>query len=257
MYKVLLVDDENRITRGLRQIIPWEKLNCVVAGTAYNGEAGLQLAEELKPDILITDIHMPYMDGLEMIALLKPRHRAMKYIILSGYSDFKYAQRGIQLGVDNYVLKPVDERELESSIRKAISDIEEERHAGDPLASTQPQESAPDMQAQHPSGILRKIQAYIDEHYADNLTLVSLADAFYLNPSYLSQLFMKKTNATFLQHLTDVRIRKAVELLRETDLKVYEISSRVGYKDAKYFSKIFEKNVGVKPVDYRHSHGGQ
>jgi len=253
MYKVLLVDDENRITRGLRQIIPWEKLNCVVAGTAYNGEVGLQLAEELQPDILITDIHMPYMDGLEMIALLKPRHRAMKYIILSGYSDFKYAQRGIQLGVDNYVLKPVDEHELENSIRKAVSDIEQERRTGEQHAGAQPPAAASDIQAHHQTGIIRKIQAYIDEHYADNLTLVSLAEAFYLNPSYLSQLFMKKTNTTFLQHLTDVRIRKAVELLRNTDLKVYEISSKVGYKDAKYFSKIFEKNIGAKPMDYRHS----
>jgi two-component system response regulator YesN len=102
--------------------------------------------------------------------------------------------------------------------------------------------------------MIHDIKTYIDEHYADNLSLVSLAELFFINPSYLSQLFMKKTNMTFLYYLTTVRLKKARDLLQETDLKVYEISSLVGYKDAKYFSKIFERNTGVKPVDYRNRH---
>ncbi|GGD82729.1 response regulator transcription factor [Paenibacillus nasutitermitis] len=251
MYKVLLVDDENRITRGLQQIIPWKQLNCIVAGTAYNGEAGLKLAEEIKPDIMITDINMPYMDGLEMIAALKKNHHTTKFIILSGYSDFKYAQRGIQIGIQNYVLKPVDEIELENSIKEVIKDIEQERYNKDQLANMHPPLYASHLQERHQTGVIKDIQDYMVEHYASNLTLISIADAFFINPSYLSQLFMKKTNTTFLQYLTNIRIKKAEELLKKTDLKVYEISSQVGYKDSKYFSKMFERTIGAKPVDYR------
>jgi two-component system response regulator YesN len=251
MYKVLLVDDENRITRGLQQIIPWTQLNCFVAGTAYNGEAGLKLAEEVKPDIMITDINMPYMDGLEMIAALKKNHHTTKFIILSGYSDFKYAQRGIQIGIHNYVLKPVDEIELENSIKEVIKDIEQERYNKDQLANMQNPLYASHLQERHQTGVIKDIQDYMVEHYASSLTLISIAEAFYINPSYLSQLFMKKTNTTFLQYLTNIRIKKAEDLLKKTDLKVYEISSQVGYKDPKYFSKIFERTNGSKPVDYR------
>ncbi|GBG06869.1 DNA-binding response regulator [Paenibacillus agaridevorans] len=261
MYKVLLVDDENRITRGLQQIIPWEQLRCIVAGTAYNGEAGLKLAEETKPDIIITDINMPYMNGLEMIAALKQNKHSIKFIILSGYSDFQYAQKGIQFGVLNYVLKPVDEHELERSIRQAITEIEDERLKNDQIASLQAQYGkfnpgqAP-LDAEEPEGhrhkgMIQDIKNYINEHYAENLSLVTLADLFFINPSYLSQLFMKKTNTTFLNYLTSVRISKAQHLLKETDLKVYEISNQIGYKDTKYFSKIFERTTGLKPVEYR------
>jgi len=268
MYKLLLVDDEIRITRGLKQIIPWEQLNCVVVDTAYNGEVGLRLAEEIKPDIIITDIHMPYMDGLEMITLYKKLNLPTKYIILSGYSDFSYAQKGIEIGINNYLLKPVVEEELERCIHKVIQEIESERQAKEQLNHLQAQydnlytslgkeqEQANESESEELSpGLIQDIKKYMHEHHAENLSLVSVAEQFYMNPSYLSQLFMKKTNTTFLQYLTQIRINKSARLLKETDLKVYEISSQVGYKDAKYFSKIFEKTMGKKPVDYRQQRG--
>ncbi|MDF2668751.1 MAG: hypothetical protein K0R67_1057 [Paenibacillus sp.] len=278
MYKVLLIDDEFKITEGLTQIIDWTRLNCTVAGIAYNGEMGLQLIEDTLPDIVITDIKMPYMDGLEMIEVLNKMASPIHFIVLSGYSDFQYTQKGIQLGINNFILKPVDEQELENSILATITRIEARRHEKAKLADLQAQsmlyaalmskqtlsDDTPEElnrvlppfreqqgKPQQQSGMIQDIKKYIDEHYTENISIVSAAEHFYLNPSYLSQLFKKKTDDTFLNYVTNTRLEKAKSLLQDTDLKVYEISSQVGYKDPKYFSKIFEKKIGVKPSDYK------
>lgn len=266
MYKVILIDDENKITQGLKMIIDWTRLNCTVAGVAYNGQMGLQLVEDTQPDIVITDIKMPYMDGLEMIEVLNQKASPIHFIVLSGYSDFQYAQKGIQLGISNFILKPVNEQELENSILTTITRIEARRNEQEKLAALQAQSilytalfnkqamSDTSVKPQQQSGMIQDIKKYIDEHYTENITIVSAAEHFYLNPSYLSQLFKKKTDDTFLNYVTNTRLEKAKSLLQETDLKVYEISSQVGYKDPKYFSKIFEKKIGVKPSDYKINH---
>lgn len=253
MYKVVLVDDENRITRGLSHIIAWERLNCTVVGTAYNGETGLRLVEDTQPDIVITDINMPYMNGLEMIEALKARSSPIKFIILSGYNDFQYAQKGIRLGIKNFILKPVNEQELEESIQLITFEIENERLNRELLLQSQLQNQKKATISEQ--GLIHNIKNYIELHYMENISLNSIAEHFFINPSYLSQLFKKKTKDTFLNYLTDVRIEKSKKLLLETDLKVYEISDRVGYKDAKYFSKIFEKKTLIKPSDYKSGQG--
>jgi two-component system response regulator YesN len=239
---------------------------------------GLQLIEDTLPDIVITDIKMPYMDGLEMIEVLNKMASPIHFIVLSGYSDFQYTQKGIQLGINNFILKPVDEQELENSILATITRIEARRHEKAKLADLQAQsmlyaalmskqtlsDDTPEElnrvlppfreqqgKPQQQSGMIQDIKKYIDEHYTENISIVSAAEHFYLNPSYLSQLFKKKTDDTFLNYVTNTRLEKAKSLLQDTDLKVYEISSQVGYKDPKYFSKIFEKKIGVKPSDYK------
>ena len=99
MYKVLIVDDEPVIVEGLRKIVDWEKYNCVVVGTASSGKEGLEMTEKYQPDILFTDIRMPGMDGLTMIAALRSEHRNMQIVILTGYRDFEYARTALNLGV--------------------------------------------------------------------------------------------------------------------------------------------------------------
>lgn len=129
LYSVIIVDDEMNIISGLRVIIDWERLGCQIVGTALNGVEGFDLAMRVKPDIIVTDIRMPYRDGLQMIAGLKAAACPAHFIILSGYSEFEYAKKGIELGVNYYILKPVEETELEESLGKVIAAIEAGRQS--------------------------------------------------------------------------------------------------------------------------------
>ncbi len=127
MYSILIVDDEQGITEGLRLIIQRNMPDCTVAGVAYNGAQGFDLAMQVKPDIILTDIRMPQADGLAMIRRLDEAGCNARFIILSGYSEFEYARNAMGLGVKFYINKPVEEEELLAAIGKAGSDIEAEK----------------------------------------------------------------------------------------------------------------------------------
>ena len=106
MYKVVIIDDEPIIVEGLRKSVDWKRFGCMVAGMADSGEEGIRLIREVRPDIIFTDIRMPRMDGLTMVAAIKSEFPGTQIAILTGYRDFDYAQRAISLGVTRFLLKP-------------------------------------------------------------------------------------------------------------------------------------------------------
>ena len=106
MYKVIVVEDETMVRRGIILTIDWAALDCVIAGEAANGEEGAELAVRLSPDIIVTDVKMPRMDGVEMITKLREQGCRAKFIILTAYSDFKYAQSALRLESHDYLLAP-------------------------------------------------------------------------------------------------------------------------------------------------------
>lgn len=117
MYKVVIIDDEPIIVRGLSKMVPWEKYRCEVAGTAFDGQEGLELIRRVRPDIVISDIYMPKMDGLLMAAALKSEFEDMELTILTGYRDFELLQQALRLGATRYVLKPSNMEEIEEAVQ--------------------------------------------------------------------------------------------------------------------------------------------
>lgn len=124
MYKVLLVDDEYFPREALKMSIPWENYGCTVCGEAKNGFDGIEKAMELKPDIVLTDINMPFMDGLDMIMNLQKMSPEILFAIITGYSEFEYAKRGIELGVEDFILKPVDDKELVKTMQHMVKTLD-------------------------------------------------------------------------------------------------------------------------------------
>ena len=118
MIKVFLVEDEIVMREGIKNTISWEKEGFQFAGEASDGELAYPLIQKTRPDILITDIKMPFMDGLELSRLVKKELPAIKIIILSGYDEFKYAQEGINIGIADYLLKPVTGATLDRVLKK-------------------------------------------------------------------------------------------------------------------------------------------
>ena len=505
-FKVLIVDDEINIINGLALLIERYLPECRIVGMAYDGEQGIHQALVSQPDIVLTDIRMPQADGIALIRRLKEAGSQARFIILSGYTEFEYAKSAISLGVEDYILKPVEEDELCAVIKKVCASLEmqnqqikqireyglreiltasgerrnirlklsvldfsldaerylcvvweyddreekpalaglkesaakcldfcrtvltvpflkslavlilvydkenEEKpgkavirmkqqlsknmdmefsvgiglscsrpegicesfeearcalnykvikgsgsvisykeiqnlqtnqtlvdmqdvkqledcidsmddsgcrravdqifkkleHAGD-VSLTDLQilslnlvlsgiRKIPFMQFQLNSylginilslesisrfrtveqlknwivnmlksmnelmlkenlpqrrDIVAEIKEYINKNYNQEISLNDIADRFYMNPYYLSQLFKKRTGETYQKYLTDIRMNRARKLLEETDLKIYEISEIIGYNDSNYFSRVFERQAGMKPLEYR------
>lgn len=247
MYRVVLIDDEKIIVDGLTRVIKWADYNCEVVGAAYDAAGGAALIRRLKPHIVFTDIKMPDQDGLTMLAGLKSEFPEMQIAVLTGYRDFNYAQEAIKLGVTRFLLKPSKMDEL----HEALSAMKERLNKLPPDAAAGEDEPCLDRHAG--SFIVNQATAYIEEHYAQKLTLQEVADKCYVSQWHLSKLINKYTGNTFYELLNNVRIEKAKALLNDPKLKIGDIVDMVGYSDAAHFSRVFKRIVGVSANEYRNS----
>ena len=233
MIKVLVIDDEPMQRQGIVRLTPWADFGAEVVGAAGSGMEGILLAREHRPDVLIVDIKMPGLSGLDVIAQLREELHA-EYIILSGYGEFELAQRALSLGV---AADHIEER------RFRLHD-DSGAEGGDCVHLSLPQEEPI-------RGYLLHAVRHMEEHMAEPITVREVADELGLSVSYLHKLFAR-CGTSFSSYLTDCRLRRAGQMLREGDEKIYAVAAACGYQDTRYFSKIFQKHMGVKPTEYRH-----
>lgn len=129
MYSVVIIDDNKIAVEAIAKSTDWEKCGCRVAGTAYDGIAGLELIHDVAPDIVIIDIQMPGFNGLDVIKKIKGARKDTQFIIISGYSQFEYAQQAIRYGVCDYLLKPIMTEEMEQALMH-VADTLRKKEAG-------------------------------------------------------------------------------------------------------------------------------
>ena len=246
MYRVILVDDERLIIRGLSSVVPWQELGCEVVGTAYDGASGLRLIRELRPDIVMTDIRMPNMDGLTMLAALHSEFPRMQTSVLTAYRDFDYAREAIHLGVCRYLLKPSDMNELTEAIRQMAANL-------DALPPVQDEE--PDAAGSAAGNyIVQMALDYMKKNAAEpHLSLNDVAEHVYVSQWHLSKLLNRETGQSFFDLLGSMRIEQAKQLLANPALRVHEVAEQTGYADVAHFSKSFKKFAGCTPGEYRKS----
>lgn len=241
MLRVLVVDDEAVARRGIVLGMDWAALGCAVVGEAGNGEEGLALARQLEPGLIITDIRMPRMDGIEMMNALRAQGCRAHVIVLTAYSDFAYARSALKFGADDYLLKPFRDQELENAVAGICGK----------LRQASPGEIAPVVRGET-SKYVQEAMRYIAEHYADHeISITAIADFLNVSEGHLSHLFKKETNYTIGAYLTQYRVHMAMKLLRNCRNKVYEVAERVGYRDVTYFGSTFKKWTGLSPSDYQ------
>lgn len=235
MHRILLVDDEPLILEHTRSLLQWETLNCQIVGAVCDGLAGIESIRSLQPDIVITDVVMPGMSGLEMIDAVRGECDC-RFIVLSGYQEFDYVRHALRSGAVDYLLKPVMAADLYDAIvrmtTKAPVQSDEERYGQ----------------------IVAKVIRCVDEHYADNEFSLGwvCGNELFMNETYVGRLFQKKTGMKFTAWVTDKRLREAKQMLeREPNLSIGEIAERVGFVTSKYFIEVFRKHTGMSPGQYR------
>jgi len=241
-YSLAVVDDHRFIRESIIQSVDWASLGVEVRGEAPNGVEAEELVMRLRPDILVTDIRMPGVEGLDLVETLVRLGFLGKVIVITGFQEFEYAQRALRLGVVDFVLKPIKNEELVAAARKAIAALERDAAV-----------SAPREEAEGPSfGLLVDgILKFIDRHYAEDLTLDRIAGEFKLNASYASRVITKATGSGFVQHVNRRRIAAAEGLLADPCTRIKEIVGACGFSDYGYFLKIFRSVAGCTPQQYR------
>ena len=254
MYKAVIIDDEPIIVEGLSRAVDWGRWDCKVTGFAYNGREGLDVIRSQKPNILISDIRMPEIDGLTMVAALKSEFPYMQIAILTGYRDFEYAKKAIELGVTRFLLKPSKLDELEEAIGAMKKKLDETVRVYPELLEDEhaPEEGDEELEDSPASSfIVNNAIEYIKDHYADKLRLSDVADEIYVSQWHLSKLINKHTGSNFSEILNGIRIEKAKQLLKDPSLKIYDIAEQVGFSDLTHFSRVFKKIEGISANEFR------
>ena len=233
--KVFIVDDENIIRKGISSILQQHIPSLEIIGEAADGAEALEKISANVPDIVITDVKMPNMDGVELTKELHRQHPSTKIIVLSGYDDYNYVRQSMKNGALDYLLKPIDKHEFLSLINLLVRNESESKE--------QPKTDS--------NELISNAKNYIRKHYSDDITMTQVADYVHLNPSYFSKLFRTKTGLTFSVYLTDVRISQAKQLLLNPNIKIYEVCEKVGFSDSVTFNRSFKRVVGVSPSEFR------
>ena len=242
MLKVLIVEDEEMIRKGIVLTVDWAALDCVVVGEATNGVQGLEAARRLEPSLIITDLKMPQMDGIEMLTALRAEGCTAYVIILTAYDNFAYAQSALRLGAVDYLLKPFHDGDLENAITRVQ---QRQQPAADAAPIGTPRKG-------DKSKYVLEAMDYISKHYNEpDISVGTVAQSLNISEGYLSHTFKKETDYTLLNYLTRYRIHKAMELLKDCRVKVYEVAEQVGYRDIAYFSATFKKYAGISPSEYQ------
>ncbi|NVF11161.1 response regulator [Anaerococcus sp. AGMB00486] len=244
--KVLIVEDEEIIRKKLEILPSFSKYGMEVLESAKNGLEGLEKIKKFNPELVITDISMPLMDGLTMIK--ESLDYEYSAIIVSGYNDFDYAKKAIKYGVTDYLLKPIDIEELNKSLITAKNIYEMRK-------SFINQEDNIDIlkiekNENKKSDIALEMIAYIEKNYGEKISISDLEKKLNYSESMLNKKFKEYTSITFNDYLNRVRIKEAIKLLENTELMIIDIAFLCGFSNQKYFSKVFKKFVGISPGKY-------
>lgn len=251
MLQILLVEDEANLRLRFRKLLEDMIGGCKVVGEASNGVEALEWLRTNTADVVITDIRMNVMNGIELTKRIKEQNPAMPVVIISGYSDFAIAVEAIRYEVSAYLLKPVDRVELTLVIQKLTHKLKGVANTAKEL------EMSPSMQGgglpleNEERQIIRRIKELIAQRLEQDISLQYLADQVNLNHRYLSVLFKTETGVNLSDYVTQCRMEKAKSLLRHSQLKIQDISRLSGYPNAKYFMSVFKQMVGSTPTEYR------
>lgn len=238
MHCVLIVDDESYAREGIAKRLPWAELGFSHVYTAAQADEALALAQSVNPDLVISDVRMPHMNGLDMFKQMMTFLPKVKVIFISAYSDIEYYRAAMKMKAVSFVEKPVILEELQEQVARAALLIEGEgvssKHGGEE------------------NQVVTFIRREIEAHYADaDFSLSHLAEKLHFSENYLSSLYKKETGGTISASLEAARMEHAKGLLRDPRNKISDVARMVGIDNTDYFSRRFRLYTGQTPSQYR------
>ena len=232
MYRAMIVDDDRWALKDICSTFHFQQQGFGLVSSCTSGEEAEAAFEHLRPDVLITDIQLGGMDGLELMHRCLAMKNDLITIIVSGHSDFSYAKDALNGGAAHYLLKPIDGSEAVLALQKCYA----------ALTSHKPKDN---------EDCIASICSYVGAHLSPSLTLAEIANQYYLNVTYLSELFQRRMGVSFSAYKKKRMLEKACDVLKQRDSRVMEASESCGFQDIHYFSRWFKEQTKMSPKEYK------
>lgn len=246
---LLLVDDEPLILKGLETTFDWDSYGYSISGTARDGLIALERIKQSVPDVVLTDMCMKNMDGISLIRECSIKYPSIKFVILSAYQEFSYAKQACELGVYSYLLKPISEEQLSSTMTSLYNECMEN------VAQKNNILKLSDIPHINNAKVAEKISEaldYITKNLSDpKLSMAQVADALNYNYNYFGRLFKSSLGISFKDYVCKVRLKRARQLLLNHDMSILDIAYVIGIPNQSYFSTLFKNEYGISPTEYR------
>ena len=251
MYRVLLVDDEQIERMALAKKIDRYYGDKVNIYHAVNGREAVDMCSEHKNDIIIMDISMPEMNGVMAAKYIRQIDDKCSIIFLTAYDDFEYARNAIKIRALDYLLKPCDINDLLAVMDMYIQKLDRECDFKGNTKENKPERKRENVKNFDEQTTIKYLREYVENNYTFDISMQEVAEDMGYSDAYFSKLFKQYFNQNFTAYLTEYRIKKAKELLTDTNNSIKDISRMVGYEDSNYFAKIFKRIVGEIPSKFR------
>lgn len=253
---LLVADDEFLIRNGIVSL-DWTGIGITKIFMAFNGLEAKKLIDQEVVDILLSDIKMPGMSGLELAEYIYKNRKPVKVILLTGFGEFEYAKQAIRSHVSDYILKPIVPENLLESVSRAMLELKNEKCTENLLHEFREKQAADTLENRVLSSFkkvddqITQIVKYMALHFQEDLSLPVLAEIYHFSPVYLSRYIKKETGYSFVDLLMCIRMLHALKLMEEGQLRVQLVCEQSGFRDQRYFSQIFKRMIGCKPIEYK------
>ncbi len=251
MYKILIAEDDEDIRYIYSRMKLWNEFGFTVEKQTSNGEEALKALESDNYDLLITDIRMPLIDGIELLREIKKRRISIEVIFVSSYDDFEYVRQGLILGAFDYILKPIDKTQMRNSILRAKEKLDERKYEQMPKEHVSTAFEYFNISLDN--GFNNQVYQYLHSVGEKIITMEQAAEHFELSKDYFGKLFKQNCGVSFNNFYSVLKVEFAKDLIRTSNYKAYEISEILGYSSTDYFRRIFKDVTGMTPTEYRHS----
>jgi two-component system response regulator YesN len=243
MYKIAVFDDNPLVLKSITSTIDWNKLDCVIAGTAENGNDAYKILREKRVDIVISDIKMPGIDGLALVQKISGMGLHTKIILITGFHEFELARQAVHLGVFDMLTKPLSNDSIFTSVSRALEALKKEFDDQPEILSFNIPNDV--------SSLVRHAITHMNRHYTSDITLEIAAENLQVSPNHLSRVLKREIGLCFVEILTKIRMTEALKLLKRPNAKVYMVAEQVGYRDYAYFYQVFKRYFNISPQKYR------
>lgn len=247
MYKVMLVEDDEAVRYVYSKMKSWGKYGFEIVQEAENGAYALEKIKKNPVEVVITDIRMPFMDGISLMKNVIEKYPNILFVFISSYNEFEYAREGLRLGAVDYVIKPMSDDDLDKVLQRVTGFLKEQnKNSVMELVN----KIVPENTLQTDI-LMQKVCQYLEDNMHQNRTMEDLAEAMDLNKDYLGKQIKSKTGITFRNLYNQIKMEYAKPLMKSGQYKVYEVSELLGYTSADYFTQLFKNVVGETPAEYK------
>lgn len=243
--RLLIADDELIECRYLKEVFAAYPQEFEIVGVAQNGKDVLELSKVIHPDVVIMDINLPEMNGLEAAKEIKSVWNDVIVIVNTAYADFEYAQTAVNYHMDAYLLKPASRDEIISVVRTQYAKRCQKyaTHSGNRETSHE--------ETQEEENLIYQVKKYVQTYFYQGITLADVSEAVHFSPSYISKVFHARTGNTYRNYLTDVRVEHAQYLLQYTNRSIRQIALDSGFTNVSHFYRVFKAKTKSTPAQFR------